>query len=77
MNDAIAEVYADDLQKARRFVRGAISQASEAWLPSEAVLDALTLELIEVAGRHASPARIVVHLTEVAALLKRAQARSH
>jgi len=77
MNDMIAAVYAEDLRKARRFLQGAIIRASEEWLPSEAVIDALTLELIEVAGRHASPAQIAAHLSAVASLLRRAQSHSH
>jgi len=77
MNDAIATVHAEDVQKVRRLLQGAIAQANEAWLPSSAIFDALTLELIEFAGRYESPARIADHLVEVAALLRREQKRSH
>lgn|GEM_PF-3354043 len=77
MNDAIATVHSEDVEKVRRLLQGAISQANDAWLPSSAIFDALTLELIEFAGRYESPAQIAAHLTEVAALIGRAQTRSH
>ena len=77
MNDAIAVVHAEDVRKARRFLQGAITQAGEAWLPSDAVVDALALELIEMTGRCGNPGRAAAHLTQVAALLKQPRARSH
>ena len=76
-NDMIAAAHAEDVQKARLLVRAAIAEAGDAWLPSAAVFDALTLELIELAGRTESPARVAEHLTEIAALLTRAQKQSH
>ena len=77
MNDAVAAVHTEDVEKARQFLQGAITQAGEAWLPSEAIVDALTLELIEMAGRHGNPAQAATHLMQVAALLRHTQARSH
>lgn len=77
MNDAIAAVHAEDVRKARRFLQGAITQAGEAWLPSDAVVDALALELIEMAGRCRNPAQAATHLMQVATLLKQPRARSH
>lgn len=77
MNDAIAAVHAEDVKKARRFLQEAITQAGEAWLPSDAVVDALTLELIEMAGRCGNAAQAAAHLMQVAALLKHPRARSH
>lgn len=77
MNDAIAAVHAEDVEKARRFLQGAITQAGEAWVPSEAVLDALALELIEMAGRSGDPAQVAAHLMQVGAQLKRPRTQSH
>ena len=77
MNDAIAAVHAEDVKKARRFLQGAITQAGEAWIPSDAVVDALTLELIEMVGRHGHTAQAVTHLMRAAALITHTQARSH
>ena len=77
MNDAIAAVHAEDVKKARRFLQGAITQAGEAWIPSDAVVDALTLELIEIVGRCGHTAQAVTHLMRAAALIRHTQARSH
>ncbi len=77
MSDAIAAVHAEDVKKARRFLQGAITQAGEAWLPSEAVIDALTQELIEMAGRCGNPAQAATHLMQVAALLRHPHEHSH
>ena len=75
MNDVIAAVHTKDVEKARQFLRGAIAQAGEAWIPSDAVIDALTLELIEMAGRYGHAAQAATHLTRVAELIRHTQAR--
>lgn len=77
MNDMISAVHAEDVEKARRLLQDAISQAGEAWVPSDAVLDALTLELIEMAGRSGSAARVAAHLVQVGAQLKTPRTPSH
>ncbi len=76
MNDAIAAVHAEDVEKARRFLRSAITQAGDAWVPSDAVLDALTFELIEMAGRSGDPARVATQLMQLGAQLKRPQTKT-
>ena len=76
MSDAIA-VHAKDVEKARQFLHSAITKAGEAWIPSEAVLDALTLELIEMAGCCGRAPQAATHLTQVAELLRYPQARAH
>ncbi len=77
MTEAIAVVHAEDVEKARRLLQRAITQAGEAWVPSDAVLDALTFELIEMAGRSGDPARVAAHLMQLGAQLKRPPTKSH
>lgn len=77
MNATIAAVHNADVSKVRQILRGAILEASEAWLPSDAIIDALTLEIVEMAGRHGSSARLAAQLTEILALLSHPQERAH
>lgn len=77
MNDVIAAVHAEDIEKARRILQDAITQAGEAWVPSDAVLDALTLELIEMAGHCGDPARAAAHLMQVSERLRLPRMPSH
>lgn len=77
MNETIAVIHETDIAKARQILRGAIAEASEAWLSSAVIGDALMLEFIELAGRSASPGQIAAHLTRVATQLQRAQSRAH
>lgn len=81
MNESIAAVHKADIEKARELLRGAITEANEGWLPSEAIGDALMLEFIELAGRFSSPTQIAARLTHIATQLNQAQvhiqARAH
>jgi hypothetical protein len=77
MNTLIAEAHAEDIRKVRQILRGAIAEAGDAWLSSDAVIDALTLELIEMAGRHTSPAQVAAHPTDIAAHVGRRQPQIH
>ncbi len=77
MDERIASVHEADIAKARRIVRGAITEAGEEWLSSAVIIDALLLEMIDVAGRYTSPDQIAAHLNDVAARLRREQTRAH
>ena len=77
MNETIGAIHKADIEKARQILRGAITEASEAWLSSAVISDALMLEFIDFAGRSTSPAQIAAHLTRVATQLQRAQSRAH
>ena len=61
---SIAQVHVEDVARVRSMLRSAIREASAAWLPADAILDALALELSAFAGRH-------VEREYVAALLQR------
>jgi hypothetical protein len=77
MNDAIAAVHSEDVQKARLILQRAIRQAGDVWLPSEAIVDALTLELIDMAGRRGHPDQVAARLRQLATLLGHRHDRTH
>ena len=77
MSDAIAAVHAKDVEEARRLLQNAITKAGEAWIPSDAVIDALAQELIEMAGCYGCSPKAARHLAHVAELLRHTPARSH
>ena len=77
MDETIAAVHKADIEKARQILRGAIAEASDAWLSSDVIREALMLEFIDIAGRYTSPAQIAAHLTHIAARLQQDQQRAH
>lgn len=76
-NETIAAAHHSDIEQARAILRAAIAQASDAWISSAAISDALMLEFIELAGRGTSPTQLATHLTNIANRLARAQERAH
>jgi hypothetical protein len=73
----IAEAHQIEIDKARTLLRDAVEQASDAWISSPAIGDALMLEFIELAGRSASPSQLAEHLTLIAHQLKNEHKRAH
>ena len=76
-NRLIAEAHQVEIDQARTLVRDAVEQASDAWISSPAIGDALMLEFIELAGRSASPSQLADHLTLIAQKLKNDHKRAH
>ena len=77
IGSAINQLHVEDVTKARDLLRSAITEAGNSWLPTGAVIDALTLELIDLAGRHQSPGQVAKQLTQLAALLDDAHSHAH
>lgn len=77
MENTIANVHAQDVQKARDLLQQVISNAGDTWLPSEAIADALTVELIEMAGRHGRSAHVAAYLMGIVSMLRQTPERQH
>lgn len=77
MNATIAQVHEEDVAQVRDLLRATITEAGEAWLPMNAVIDALMLELIELSSRHRKLGNIAAKLNQIAALVEHAQTDTH
>ena len=54
-----AHVHAYDVSRAQEFLKEACARASDAWIPSDAIADALLLELSERIEHHPAKERLL------------------
>lgn len=76
-HEIIAAAYQAEVEKARKLLRNAVSEADENWISKPAISDALFLEFIETACQCTSPADLAAQITEVADRLVNSRARAH
>ncbi len=66
MSGVVRQFQSKDIAKARTLLRTAIAEAGAAWVPADAVFDALMMELIERAMSRGDLARVAAHLSQIA-----------
>ncbi|MBM3645770.1 MAG: hypothetical protein FJX02_15705 [Alphaproteobacteria bacterium] len=76
---SILKVHAEDVDAARRLLKEAIAGARERWLPGDAIVDALALELVDLTAADISRDRTARWLRWLASMLDRPEAgvRAH
>lgn len=71
----IAQIHADDVLTAQKFLQDAISKAGAQWLPIDAIADALALELLAAWTRCRPAEALPAHLAELLGLVSAKRSR--
>ncbi len=66
----LERLHNEDVELTRSLVKNAIRDAIEAWVPADAVKDAIILELIDFVGRYETSEKTADRLDALAALLR-------
>lgn len=73
MRPDIERLHNHDVELTRSLVKSALKDAIEAWVPADAVKDAIILELIDFVGRYEISAQTADRLDALAQLLRNAK----
>jgi hypothetical protein len=68
-NKTIAMVHAGDVASARAMINQACRDASAAWIPADAIVDALLLEWIEQAGQFGDTPQLLSRVEQLRQVL--------
>ena len=70
LEHCIAEAHADDVSRARALIGTALAQATQSWIPANAVAAALTAELVALDLRLLGADATARHLRSIVLLLE-------